>query len=188
MASKNYLQLENPSMAFVRFVIGSEVFVNLICQNAVDIFEEDKLRCAEISKLLTKKHLSLLSQHFSETTTVANFIVWDDELLRISTAPINPALSGVYFRTVQLPLPDLIREIYVIRGTRMMSDLLKGAVVVLKKGNRSLALLMPACSSLIMQTTADEEKAADESIVMGFAMSFLLNWMELHLRVREALT
>ncbi len=186
IARHNFLQLPQRSLAYVRFVVGSEIFTNLWCQDSVGLAVSYGASSLEISRLLTEKHLAQLARHFSQQALIADFVVWQEEIDHFTRGPSNPSLADAYSTGARLPLHDIIRELYVVRSMTMVMDIGKGSAVAVRQSGFTLALLMPACRSLILQTTADMERASDERTVAGFAASVLAQWMLLELSVQEA--
>jgi len=117
---------------------------------------------------------------------VADIVVWDKELEEIRLAPLSPKLVGADLNTIAIPLAEITRELFLLRIPQITLDMLKGAYVGVKQGPGSLALLMPVCSTFIMQTLADVGLAEDKEVVAGFAASLTHQWMLLHLKVQEA--
>ncbi len=186
MGRANFLQIPDRSVAYVRYAISCDIFSNLMCQDMFEATESDKVRVLGISKRLMERHLASLCAHGSTPVPITDIVVWENELVWISTTPINPAFAGAYVHPIRAPLSDIVRELYVVRLMRMVTDLLNGATLQLQRSGFSLAHLMPACSSLIMQITADEQRATDEQTVARFAASVLPHWMLLHALVQAA--
>ena len=187
IASHNFLQLQQGTSAHRRFVIGAHLFSNLMCQDMVSSADADKIRSLGVCKILTEEQIAAFSRSAGAPVAITEIVIWDDEIEEIRHCPINPKLIGADLGSVNLPVADIVRELHVVRLTRMLTDMMKGAAVMVQKGPGSLAFLMPVCSSLIMQTTADSDRAADEKTVAGLAASLVAQWMLLQSSVQEAL-
>jgi hypothetical protein len=163
-------------------------FAELLCEDELCAYDAtDKTIALSTCKVLTEQYIAAVGRTQAAPCTISEIIVWSDEAETIQECPVNPKLAGANFTTLQLPLPDIIRELHVVRLARMTTDMLKGATVMAQQGPWSLALLMPACCSLLLQTTADENRAADEKTVTALAASVQPQWMLLHGAVQEAL-
>jgi hypothetical protein len=187
LANANPLRIPRETFAYTRFVIGAEVFSNLMCQDLVTSAEPNPVRALGVCRLLAERQIAAVSRSGAGELRVAEIVIWDDELGWLRRCPVHPKLAGADLASVTLPLGDIVRELHPVRCSRMTNDMLKGALVAAQQGPWSLALFMPMCSSLIMQTTADQKKASDNKTVTGLAASLIVQWLLLKASVEQAL-
>ncbi|HWN93685.1 MAG TPA: hypothetical protein VNT99_01520 [Methylomirabilota bacterium] len=182
----NHLQFTGGTPGHTRFVIGAHLFSSLVCEDTVMSGNPDRVRALDICQHLKELQIAASSRFSTGQVRVRDIIVWDDELAQVRRHPINPKLAEADLNSVSLPVAEIVRELHVVRLSRMTTDIFKGATAM-QEHRGPLALLTPACSTLIMQITADMRKAADEGAVAGFAASMAVQWMLLQTSVQEAL-
>lgn len=167
----NYFQMPVGSLVHTRFVLGAHLLPNLLCQDLLTSLDADQGRVWDVCKLLQERHIAAVAQSGAAPVPITDVVVWEGELESIRRSPNNSKLQGASMGNVRLPLTEIVDELYPIRFLQMMNDTSKGTLVQSRQGAWSLALYMPVSSSLIMQTTADEARAADKETVTGFAAS-----------------
>ena len=95
-------------------------------------------------------------------------------------------ISGQMTQT-PVTLTTIVRELYLVRMMRMRRDLLEGLSDQLDRPHAIGAFLMPACATLIIQTTGDPDKA-DKVSIESFAASIAPRWKFLNDSVGRALS
>jgi hypothetical protein len=173
IARKNFLQLSVDTLPHMRFVISAYIFGNLMCQELLKFADKDRVRVLECSRLLTERHLCEISGKMVTSVRVSDFVVWPTELDSIKGSVSEAGAS----------LPDLIRELYLVRRIQMTADMMEGAAEAIDQGG--VGLLLPTCRTFILQATGDAAFASNARAVAAFSASIELNWTLLQQRVRE---
>lgn len=186
IALDNFLQFPRDTLAYARFVVGSHILSGLLCDNIFSdaVGEPGRDKVFETTQRLKDMHVSHLTRKWNPTIAITDVVIWEVEANWYRRLPGNPAINVADLKSVTLPLADILHHLYVVRGIRFISDFLEGANDQLERPHSIGRLIMPACRTLILQTT---NKAADEDNVLRFTISVVTKWLLLQARVAQAL-
>lgn len=164
-----------------RYAMGTYMLASLMCED--EITTQVASRCLDmkwslgISRLLNDALVEPTSSVCGRNVRFSEMVVWQKEIETIRRRSIRKWGKAGVPMPVEVPLPDLLDELYCVRMPQMTIDFTQGAQMQIQEGPWSQGLLKPLSSTFIAQITGDETKAADEDIVLRIAVTLSPHWM-----------